>query len=92
MIIQLEVFPYKVVHFITLLLEFIYHLTVTHLVAFKIWLFRNPKRPCKKVIHENRKKNKIDYLTISKIQLVVYWNSHRNEVEVTIIFADIHVA
>ena len=38
------------------------------------------------------KKNKIDYLTISKIQLVVYWNSHRNEVEVTIIFADIHVA
>ena len=49
-IIQVEVIRYKVVHFVTLLLEGIHHLTVTNLVLFKVALLRNPKTPCEKVI------------------------------------------
>ena len=48
-IIQVEVIPYKVKHFVTLLLEFVHHFTVTNPVVLKILLLRNPKIPRKKV-------------------------------------------
>ena len=54
-IVQLEVIPYKVERFVTLLLEFIHLFTVTKLVVFKVWLLWNPKTPCKKVILNEKK-------------------------------------
>ena len=60
MIIQLEVVPYKVENFVSLLLEFIHHFTVTSLVVFKVINLGKP-----------RGREEIQHLTVAKKAVIV---------------------